>query len=63
MSELADSSMEWASNTLLMLWQQRPADQKFQVVAVYHEPTGDLEVNAVQWGPTGALSYMTLSPQ
>jgi len=54
--------MVWASDRLLALWNARPHDAKFRVVGVYHEPTGELEETARQWGPTGSLSFLTLSP-
>jgi hypothetical protein len=56
-------SFDWASDHLLQIWHERPDDEKFRVVAVYHEPTGDLERYVQDWSPTGALSFLTLSPQ
>lgn len=55
--------MDYASDRLFKLWRERPDDQKFKLVAIYHEPTGDVEKYARKWAPTGALSYLTLSPQ
>ncbi|WOO80758.1 uncharacterized protein LOC62_03G004284 [Vanrija pseudolonga] len=54
--------LAWATDQLLDLWHARPAGHKFRVVAVYHEPTGDVEEYAERWGLSGALSFLTLSP-
>lgn len=62
-SDSTNGSFDWASDRLLQMWNERPDDEKFRLVAVYHEPTGDLEQYVQEWSPTGALSFLTLSPQ